>query len=93
MEQHLRRIATSRELAPHRGGLDIHKKEILKLAGSAESPQDCGTSSYQTLSNSASQYNLKRSERMESQIPGKELPFKGETRKLNLDPFKDQVQK
>jgi hypothetical protein len=30
---------------------------------------------------------------MESQIPGKELPFKGEKRKLNLDPFKDQVQK
>jgi hypothetical protein len=30
---------------------------------------------------------------MESQSPGKELPFKREERKLNLDPFADQVQK
>lgn len=30
---------------------------------------------------------------MGPQIPGKELPFKREKRKLNLDPFKDQLQK
>jgi hypothetical protein len=94
VEQHLRRIAEGRVLSPRRRVLEVYKEKILELAGSGESLRKIVeylvsnhqmTVHHNTISNRLKEWGHKLKER--------NLPFKGKMRKLNLDPFKDQLQK
>jgi hypothetical protein len=78
MEQHLRRVATGRVLAPRRCGLNIHKKEILKLAGSAKSPpkivEHLATEHQLTVHHNTISNGLKE---WSHRFPGRNCPLRG----------------